>query len=433
MFHSSPIRSLIHAAACSALTLALATTAHAQTETIPRDVTEPSGASPITQLIQDAAGNLYGTTLSGGLYNDGVVFELEQGPDGGWTQKVLYNFSEIIWNGYVGRLLLDSAGNLYGTVPYGGPTCGFVYRLSPSASSSWNFTNIHSFNCSFGSTDGQVPSSGLTMDKAGNLYGVTSSGGFYYHDFYLGGAVYELTPSGNGQWTEQVLYSFSFLGPGGYAPQYELILDSSGNIFGVTTLGADNNCFLDIPKLLETGCGTVFELTESAGVWNENILHTFTEPVLGAEQYFGPIMGLTMDSAGNLYGSTTTAFYEVQPNNQGPWTYLQLAPAVGANGPLLIDKQGNFYADTQQGGNGNGFAFELHNSDGRWSLDTIYAFPAPTPYVYPRPLSMDTNGNLFGTTLESYTQDDDGAIFELKPSSDGTWIENTLYQFPAAE
>jgi hypothetical protein len=424
---------LLRAALCLALAFAFAATVHAQTETFLHDfVPEPFGANPAAQLIADAAGNLYGTTGSGGVNNDGVVFELMHEANGAWSQKVLYAFSGA---GNLSRLLLDSAGNLYGTISSTGLGCGAVYRLSPSGTNTWTYKNLYSFICN--STDGEFPSSGLTMDKAGNLYGVTADGGIYDGGFFEGGTVYELNPSANGAWSEQILYNFGPQDPGGYQPEYELVLDSSGDIFGVTTLGADNNCNDgESPKTIPTGCGAVFELTQSNGVWSENVLYAFTAPAgYGDWENYGPTMGLTMDSAGNLYGSDVYSFYELQPNSQGPWTFVSLAPAVnGANGPLLIDKQGNFYADASEEGIGNSIVFELQNGSGGWTLSTIYTFPSGSYYLSPSAgLAMDASGDLFGTTYRSYSSNDSGGVFELIPSAAGTWSEGTIYQFPITD
>jgi uncharacterized repeat protein (TIGR03803 family) len=433
LYQFSSAHSLRRAGSCLVLALAFAATLRAQTETVLHDfVPEPFGANPYAQLIADASGNLYGTTASGGVYNNGVVFELKHDANGRWSQKVLYTFSGLPEVNQLSRLLLDSAGNLYGIIASTDTSCGVVYRLSPSASGSWTYTNLYSFNCN--STDGESPSSGLTMDRAGNLYGVTAYGGAYDGGSYEGGIVYELTRAANGTWSEQILYNFGSQDPGGYQPQTELVFDSAGNIFGVTTLGGDNNCNTDLAsKSLTTGCGAVFELTQSNGAWSESVLYTFTTPAgYGNWGYFGPITGLTMDSRSNLYGSTTYSFYELQPNSPGSWTYVSLAPPV--YGPLLMDKHGNFYGDSSQGGNGNGFVFELQNASGVWTLNTIYTFPSPNVYLDPfGGLVMDANGHLFGTTYRSYIANDNGAVFELIPSAGGTWTEGTIFQFPVVD
>ena len=295
LFQFSSAHFLRLAGSCLVLAFAIASSTHAQTETVLHDfVPEPFGANPYAQLIADASGNLYGTTASGGVYNNGVVFELIHDPNGRWSQKVLYTFSGLPEVNQLSRLLLDSAGNLYGTIASTQTSCGLVYRLSRSVGGNWMYTSIYSFSCTFGSTDGQFPSSGLTMDKAGNLYGVTADGGAYDNGSFEGGTVYELSPSANGTWSEQILYNFGSQDPGGYGPSAELVLDSSGDIFGVTTGGGDNNCGTGLgSKSIPTGCGAVFELTQSNGASSESVLYTFTTPAgYGNWQYFGPITGL---------------------------------------------------------------------------------------------------------------------------------------------
>jgi uncharacterized repeat protein (TIGR03803 family) len=168
------------------------------------------GWEPMSSLVFDAAGNLYGTTHDGGASNFGNVFELTPGSNGHWTEKVLYAFS----GGADGRypdagLIFDSAGSLYGTTEYGGNLecstggtgCG-VFKLTPSTYGSWTETVLHTFDSG---TDGAQPGAALTFDAVGNLYGTTVYGG------YPGGGsgtVFELSQGSNGQWTETVLYAF---------------------------------------------------------------------------------------------------------------------------------------------------------------------------------------------------------------------------------
>ena len=428
MFRFSFVRSLRRAAFSSLLALGLAFAAHAQTETILHDfIPDPYGANPVPQLIHDQAGNLYGITGWGGTYNRGVVFELVRGLNGRWSQKVLYTFSDLYEFDYPSRLLIDASGNLYGTVPYTNSNyCGFVYRLSPSATGEWIYSTIYSFNCN-GTTDGEAPMGGLTTDKAGNLYGTTSGGGTYG-----GGTVFELTPSVGGTWSEQIIFSFGSQTSGGILPQYELVLDSAGDIFGVTTADGDTNC--NYYGLTPRGCGTVFDLTETAGVWTENVLYTFTGPN-EENSYLGATAGLTMDSAGNLYGPASYSLYELQRGSQGSWTYVSLPQPNGwVTGELIADKLGNFYGDAFNGGIGNGSVFELQTSSSGWTVNTIYTFPSPTVGLDPfGGLTIEADGHLFGTTYRSYAQVYVGSVFEMIPSAGGTWTEGAIYQFPQTD
>ena len=186
------------------------------------------GGSFGTTPVLDAGGNLYGVTNSGGAHDYGVVYELVRGAAGSWTERVLYSFPG--GNGGatpLGKLVFDSAGNLYGTTYY------TAYELSPTSSGPWTIKTLHSFA---GGTDGANVQSGLVFDKAGNLYGTTYRGGKHY------GTVFELTPHANGFWTEKVLHRFLPTGGDGFLPQLaELIVDASGNVYGTTVVSAGNS------------------------------------------------------------------------------------------------------------------------------------------------------------------------------------------------
>ncbi len=167
----------------------------------------PTGAEafPYAGLTADSAGNLYGTTYYGGDYNYGTVFELMPAQGGGWTQKVLHSFN---FNGTDGAfpyagVVFDGAGNLYTTTQSGGTHyAGTAVELSPSQGGVWTEKVLHSFSST--TTDGVDPLAGLVIDHAGNLYGTTYGGGFHYS-----GTVFELSPNGSGDWTETVLYRFT--------------------------------------------------------------------------------------------------------------------------------------------------------------------------------------------------------------------------------
>lgn len=169
------------------------------------------GADPNGNLIFDTSGNLYGATNSGGVFGSGTVFELKLEDSGGWTKMVLHNFAGNVGGyGPVGNLIFDGSGNLYGTTVYGGSTygsgcggdgCGTAFQLTLGAGGRWTYRVIHNFGKGL---DGEESSGGLAVDAAGNLYGFTTEGGALG-----GGAVYQLTPGADGQWTEKVLYNFS--------------------------------------------------------------------------------------------------------------------------------------------------------------------------------------------------------------------------------
>ena len=146
------------------------------TEKLLHSFNDTDGALPRAGLIFDAAGNLYGTTNAGGTYDAGTVFKLAPTGDGSWTETVLHNFG----NGTDGALpaaglIFDAAGNLYGTTEVGGfYGDGTVFELTPNGSGGWTEQVLFSFNLA----DGWYPYAGLILDAAGNLYGTTYTGGF---------------------------------------------------------------------------------------------------------------------------------------------------------------------------------------------------------------------------------------------------------------
>lgn len=218
------------------------------------------GWGPLGPLVLDGRGNLYGTALGGGTSENhicGMVFELSSDLEGGWTESILYNFEGN--QAHDGRnpvsgLVVDAAGNLYGTTHYGGSSicsdpegCGTVFELSPAGAGAWTETVIHSFSYH----DGREPTSGLVISATGSLYGVTDTGGV----FSLGIA-FELTPGSGGIWTESILHNFGN-GKDGSSPSAALVFDSAGNLYGTTYLGGAG-----VNGLCEGGgCGTVFQLT----------------------------------------------------------------------------------------------------------------------------------------------------------------------------
>jgi uncharacterized repeat protein (TIGR03803 family) len=263
------------------------------------------GGGPYSGVVVDAAGNVYGTTANGGSYftcpqynGCGVAFMLSPTASGTWKETVIHSFTGG-WDGSnpISGLLLDTAGDLYGTAFEGGMVasdceygCGVVYRLSPTSSGNWMPTVLHTFT---GKDDGSYPSAPLIWDAAGNLYGTTSRGGNTQCITFAPsgcGTVFELSPSSNGQWREEVLHKFAG-GQGGAVPVAPVVFDSSGNLFGTTGWGG-RGCFGE-------GCGTVFEMKPTATRWTGVTLITF----LGGYDGLEPFAGVVPDSAGHLYGT----------------------------------------------------------------------------------------------------------------------------------
>lgn len=238
------------------------------------------GGAPLSGLILNQAGTLYGTTSQGGFYGAGTIFELTHSGNG-WTERVIHSFGA----GNDGRmpmsgLIFDKSGNLFGTANQGGTgNRGVVFALRHTKQG-WKEIILHDFSNS--GNDGAGPYVGsLAFDQAGNLYGTTEGGGTNGL-----GTVFELTRSNHGI-TERVLYSF--LGSDdGMAPYTGVIIDATGSLYGTTSFGGNG------------GDGAVFTLRNSGGKWNLTVLYGFSGHD-GSE----PIGNLVFDGAGNFCGTAS--------------------------------------------------------------------------------------------------------------------------------
>ena len=293
------------------------------------------GSGPVSSLLADKNGNLYGTTPSGGAFgsppsalNYGTAYELTP-PSAGqtqWTESILWNFGQA-GDPYLGpgdginpqgNLLADSTGNLYGTTPCGGVgtmlgretfSCGggIAFELTPTVGGgSSTETILHDFQPSIGfdgcdfsgsSTDGCNPLGGLLADASGNLFGTTQYGPFSH----LSGTVFELSPPAAGQteWTESVPWVFDTAG-GGNLPASGVISDAAGNLYGTTLLGG---------SITGVNDGVMYELAPPASgetTWSESVLWDFSGTFVAG------LGNLALDSSGNLYGTSGGAVYEIQ-------------------------------------------------------------------------------------------------------------------------
>ncbi len=196
----------------------------------------PFGANPEAGLVMDTRGNLYGTTYYGGNpnYDCGMVFELSPQAGGGWTGTVLHTFNQLDGCNPAAGVIFDGAGNLYGTTAVGGDYregcgngCGTVFELSPEAGGGWTEKVLD-----YGGYDAYP--SGLIVDAAGNLYGTTFSDGAFGD-----GTVFEMSPDADGGWTYTVLHSFDpKCHDGAVVPNGgSLIFDAAGNLYGMTSGG----------------------------------------------------------------------------------------------------------------------------------------------------------------------------------------------------
>jgi uncharacterized repeat protein (TIGR03803 family) len=385
-----------------------------------------TGGEPAAGLTRDSAGNLYGTTLYGGEQRCtngfdagcGVVFKI----DSAGNETVLHAFSPSATDGQYpeGRVILDNAGDLYGTTAGGGSGCasggcGTVFKKAASG----NESLLYSFT---GGEDGTSPAAGLARDSSGSLYGTTfHGGGSGCRDADGVGfrVVFKVTAGGG----ESVVHRFS--GADGAIPVGDLLLDKKGNIYGTTWYGGAGDC----NDGFEIGCGTIFKISKDG---KEFVLYSFPS---GSRRGGGPRAGLLADSAGNLYG---TAYYGGDLNCKlrtlpGCGVVFELSKSNkesvlhefegGTDGAfplatLISDAAGNLYGTASWGGKRNcpqasqpgcGVIFTLDRTNRE---KVLYRFTDGADGEVPiAGVVQDPAGNLFGTTLigtKNY-----GAVFAL--------------------
>lgn len=377
--------------------------AQAQTLTILHSFVGPEGASPMSAVIQDSAGNFYGTASFGGVTacspgGSGTVYKMDR--NGNTIALHAFNGGTdgcFPWS----SLVRNAEGNLYGTTMINN-----VFKLAGSG----EFTVLHTFT---GAPDGDSPAGNLLRDSNNNLYGVTSLGGSSNL-----GSVFEISASGQ----ERILYSFTGGADGAYPSA--LFRDQAGNFYGTTTYGGESICDAGF------GCGTVFQLDANG---KESVLYSFTGGPDGAN----PFGGVVRDDQGNLYGTTSSAGEHDctelgcgRCNNRGCGTVFKLDSAGklttlhtftgGADGSypvagLIRDARGNFYSTTVYGGDSRchcGIVFTLDTNNNETILHTfVQNHDGAFPYGN---LILDSAGNLYGTTDlgGAYNQ---GTIFKLTP------------------
>ncbi|HEY1707049.1 MAG TPA: choice-of-anchor tandem repeat GloVer-containing protein [Rhizomicrobium sp.] len=356
------------------------------------------GSEPYASVIRDSAGNLYGTTQGGGVYGRGVVFRVT--PEG--AESVLHSFNGTRDGGSPrAPLNFDNAGNVYGTAPSGGDKqcqCGVVFKVTPEE----DYNVVRRFQSTYRGSPLGAP----VIDAVGNIYGASGSG------------VYKISPDGR---TVTRLHSFSSLANNGSDPQYGVVMDSAGNLFGSTIYGGSyglgiiykigtdrtftilhqigagpdratpnsNLFYANLPMVAENGdlygsmefsgphtgacngnggCGTVYRLTQSG---NEKILYTFTNPQKTGNFPFGQVV---RDNAGNLYGaanggpnycnfgiaSPCGVIFKLTPAGVESILYAFHGPDGAEPISLVIDKAGHLYGATFFGGTrGFGSVFEI--------------------------------------------------------------------------
>lgn len=349
------------------------------TEKVIHNFTASDGHYPEAALIFDQSGNLYGSTRWGGFYEYGAVFKLTPNADGSWSESVIFSPNDP--TEYDGArlnasLTLDAAGNLYGTTMYGGGgppySGGTVFQLRSTADGGWSPSKLYAFQ---GNPDGRLPiHTGVVFDTSGNLYGATAYGGIAYPTD--AGTVYKLAPNADGTWTETVLYRFKE-GNDGNNPVGNLIFGKDGDLYGVTYRGGGYGC--NDPTYYDgTGCGIIFQMTaQPDGSWKKTTIHKFTGKDGG-----NPSGNVIFDAAGNLYGTT---------NHAGDMSCGLEVPPLGC-----------------------GTVFKLAPTSNGWRLKVLHTFHN-RPSSHPMGgLVQDTAGNLYGTSSGDDTTTF-GSVYEITP------------------
>ena len=399
-------------AAAIVISVALAPATHAQTESVLYKFTKGlDGSNPLGNLAFDSAGNLYGAANGGPASGTNAIFRLSP-TSSGWKESVLHIFDGGKDGYTLGGVLLDSAGNVYGTTITGGYLagcsgngCGTVYKLSPNSKGGWIKSALYAFT---GKQDSENPTSTLILDVGGNLYGTTSHGGnLDYCDSYDCGVVFQISPTSSGEWKQSVLHVFTGSGDGG-RPNDGLAFDAAGNLYGTTEFGG------------AYGYGTVYRLSPSASGWTETVLYSFNgNGFEGGFPYSGPIL----DAAGNIYGITIGGgngygkLYELTPDG-AQWAqnvlYSFTSGDTLANPQLKFDALGNVWATTETGGTGKGTVLKF--SPPTWTETVIYNLPGGPDGKYPLGgVIFDAAGNIYGTAYEGGVDELYGLVFELKP------------------
>jgi len=402
----NPLIRMKNATSVFIIALSLATATASTTDVI-FSFEENNGEYADTDLDVDSAGNIFGTTVIGGSHGSGTVFQLSSTPTG-WTQSVLYNFTGGADGGepYKG-VTVDRQGNLYGTAVTGGSGaceggCGVVYRLTNSGGT-WKQRVIHSFT---GGDDGSGPGARVTVDRSGNIYGMTPTGGLYGL-----GTIYKIHRNA-GTWDFQVIHTFTG-GADGSSGSAGRMLFLNGRLYGAATTGGNY------------GAGVVFELTPTpVGEWSFRTLYAFH----GQPDGSFPYGALLRAASGKFYGTTyyggqngIGSVYELTPRATGEWSekvIYSFQSGSDGNSPisnLVSDANGNLFGTTSEGGLGSGVIFKLTPNGSQWTESIVHAFSgSPDGGFSYNGMVVDTFGNFYGATVHG-GEDDDGCVYKFTP------------------
>jgi len=362
-----------------------------------------------TDLVMDASGNIYGTSVQGGTFSSGTVWRLSPSGDT-WVHTVLYNFTGGADGGepYKG-VTLDASGNLYGTAVTGGSGgceggCGVVYKLT-NTNGTWTQSVVHAFT----GEDGSGPGAGLTIGDDGDIYGMTPTGGA------LGlGTIFRLHQKKNGTWTLEDIHTFTG-GADGTAGSVGRLVFRGGHIYGTAVAGG------------AYGEGTVYELTPARhGEWPFRTIYSFKGPPDGGFAYGG----MVFDGLGNLYGTAYHGgandfgcVFQLTPRQNGEWKESVLYSFKGGKdgessiGNLVLDQSGNLYGTTSAGGSpGFGVIFALTPaSRHKWKESVVHTFQGSPDGAFAYNGMVDSGtGTFYGVTVHGGV-DDEGAIFAFTP------------------
>ncbi len=402
------LNQLNKAAVLSVLALSL-TTVTATTTDVIFSFEEDEGEYADTDLETDGAGNIYGTTVLGGDFGGGTVFQLSPTPNG-WVHTTLYSFTGGADGGepYKG-VTLDRDGKLYGTAVTGGSGnceggCGVVYKLTHSGAK-WTYRVIHAFT---GGDDGSGPGARVTVDHAGNIYGMAPTGGAYGL-----GTIYKIRQGSHGAPAFKVIHAFTGGADGATGSAGRMVI-RDGHLYGAATAGGTY------------GSGVVFELTpRGRGEWDFSTIYSFR----GQPDGSFPYGALLFDALGNIYGTTyyggangIGSVYQLSPQAMGEWNESVLysfQEGSDGNSPisnLVFDNAGNLYGTTSEGGLGSGTIFKLSPvGNGSWTETVVHAFEGPPDggFSY-NGMVVDAFGNFYGATVHGGT-DDDGSVYKFTP------------------
>jgi hypothetical protein len=352
-------------------------------------------------------------------------------------ESVLYSFAGGVNDGSSpnGGLVFDNEGNLYGTTMFGGIAgcmrqCGTAFELTPTSNGTWTETILYKFCSQPNCADGGEPRAGLIIDNSGNLYGTAAQGGVGCGGVGCG-TVFELSPpqQPGGSWTETVLWSFGSMPNDGVGPYGSLSWGASGNLYGTTAGSCCSN-----------GFGTVFELSPGlAGNWSESVLYTFCLEGYPCSDGYQPEAGIAFDKSGNIYGTTVAgAFdgkwgtvYKLSPQRGGTWseaTLYRFSPLSGGNSSSQVsfDRAGNLYGSVSAGGNGCGGVWRMQQRQQNEVREVSSLF-AQTGAKGCAPLAsvlIDSQGTALYAVASTGGAFDRGTLFEVTSTK-----QTVLYNF----